>query len=226
MRQLFLVDGVDADGRVFELGCIAETEDQAIRMLATEGYDVSVREHVELSGLIRRESTASFTAPGMEEGPASAPTGSLEAVESDESRASGSMQATNAEALRVSTVATLARDIAILDIYAAGLDVQTVARAVGATPRDIAIRLSHRALRLDVALLESAPTPPFGNSVDFAAVESYRLGMSVADIAEATGLPTLEVAWALMDDPARPVQVTRALVDELRAEMFRATRSG
>ena len=223
MRHLFLFDAVDADGRVIELGCIAETDQQATRMLSTEGYDVSIRERVDLSGLTHHASTGAGDETVQRL--ASTPDAVLKVADPAEAHVSGSLGENAAEPMRAPSVATLARDIAILDIYGAGLDIQTVARAVGGTPREVAIRLSHRVLHLDVEFLESATTPPFGNSHDASVIGRYRQGMSVTDIAEATGQPALEIAWALLDDPTRPLQITIALSNGLRAEMFQATHN-
>jgi len=211
MRQLFVFDTVDAEDHVAEVACVADDEDSALVMLAAEGFEGSLREVLPLLGAhIGAQLKPAQPAPS-DIGPSP-----LADPHTDESGDDVAPDSSVASRILVAT-----RDFAMLNIYAIGMGVGEVARAVGATPREAAGRLGHHLLGTPSEhpeVDESRMSLTIDGSLATVA-HLYEGGMSVEEMAVALGHSQSDVTWALLDSPTRVVEVTRAVLRHARSEV-------
>lgn len=242
MRQLFVFETVDVDGRVGEVACMTSSEADARAMLWAEGYDGALLGAAPLGGVLqlagsssappadnggRGDEPAIVVGPAIPEQAVPAPSaepgdgpGVAAAATRDESysaaeRATGRLESTAA-------LDAVARDYALVSLYMVGLDVASIARAVTVTPRIAAHRIGLHLLGVPDDGVDAAneSTMVLEPDAAFDAVdEMYLNGMSVFEISEAIARPTSDVVWALLDAPSRVVAVTRTVLQALRSDL-------
>ncbi|MDF2695182.1 MAG: hypothetical protein K0S65_3565 [Labilithrix sp.] len=241
MRQLFVFETVDVDGRVGEVACVTSSEADARAMLGAEGYDGVLLGAAPLGGVMQFAGSSRVTTAdvgGDDEqatvvGPANpshpGPTPSAELDDAPggvavAERREADFVAGPAMGRLESTVAldAVARDYALVSLYMVGLDVASIARAVTVTPRIAAHRIGFHLLGVPDDGVDAANESPMVLEPDSAfdvVDDMYLNGMSVFEISEAIARPTSDVVWALLDAPSRVVAVTRAVLQALRSDL-------
>jgi hypothetical protein len=117
-----------------------------------------------------------------------------------------------------------ARDYAMLSVYAVGMDVATVARAAGVTPREAARRLGFHLLgtvdegtrRTDASRMTLDIDDALSSVPDL-----YAGGMSISEIVDALSRSATDIVWSILDAPARVVAVTPAVMRTVRGDLDR-----
>ncbi|WP_457100156.1 hypothetical protein [Microbacterium sp. P5_E9] len=248
MRQLFVFETVDGDDRVAEIACLAVSEQEALEMLVAEGYEGSLLGAVALGGepfRARRpeDQSASETDVAWPDDIGEVPeaTAPLEVQSTDGSQIGDNMGAVAEESGTqpvsaepgsdqdvTPTVPPLtglhivARDYAMVSVYAVGLDVASVAGAVGVTPREAARRLAFHLLGTVDEGSQRADASRMVLEIDerlASVADLYLGGMSITEMADALGHSGSDVVWALLDAPSRVVAVTPAVLRSLRSDL-------
>lgn len=237
MRQLFVFETVDIDGRIAEVACLSDDEGEAYAMLVAEGYEGVLLGAVQLGAdsqvvpiTTARQSEAgaggeSITTTTAESTPEAAGSSDPAApfqIEIDDVAAAALAAWPGGQLAATAALDAVARDYAQVSLYVAGLDVASIARAVGVAPRDVARRLAIHLLGITDSAPAAEDESPMALVDDQALAgidEMYVNGMSVSEISDAVSRPVSDVAWALLDAPSHVVDVTRAVLRAIRSDL-------